>query len=311
VPNTPAPGECALACDGRACVTHCPDGATVDGFCTNLTIDTGCACSTTCTTPSVTPAPTPSGPTGICCQTLVGAAPQCTTLSPFSNQAYQFCLGIGVPYLAPPFDCNQQTGTCEEAPPTPPTPTRSPPPAATPTPQCASEPCGGACVSCPFCPPGQSCNGPVCLVGTCQMVSGSCACVAGILTPSPSPTPVAGPSPTPTPPTTFTPVPCLGDCNDDGRVGVDELVVAVRMALGNVPLSACPVFEHCNSECGPGPVRSPSPGVGVDCLVRAVSNALGGCPPARCALDQDCDDGNPCTLDRCTVTGCVNECVCL
>lgn len=363
VPNTPAPGECALACDGRACVTHCPDGATVDGFCTDLTVDTGCACSATCTTPSVTPAPTPSGPTGICCQTLAGAVPQCTTLSPFSNEAYQFCLAIGVPYLAPPFNCSQQTGTCEQASPTPPTPTGSPLPAATPTPQCAIEPCGGACVSCPFCPPGRSCNGPVCLVGTCQVVSGSCACVTGIVTPSPSPTPVAtptepcsarpcggtcalcppctpgticpelacrlgscevvagncacvtdistpGPSSTPTPPTTFTPVPCLGDCNGDGRVAVDELVVAVRMALGDVSLSACPVFEHCNSECGPGPARSPSPGVAVDCLVRAVSNALGGCPPARCASDQDCDDGNPCTFDRCTPTGCVNECVC-
>ncbi len=361
VPNTPAPGECALACDGRPCVTHCPDGTAPGGFCTNLTVDNGCACSATCGTP-----PPTVGPSGLCCQTHAGGVPQCTMLSPFSSQAYQFCLAIGVPYLDPPFGCSEQTGMCETATPTSivtPTPTPSPPPVPTPTPQCASEPCGGTCVSCPFCPPDQVCDGPPCLVGTCQEVTGSCTCVTESVTPSPSPTPVAtptepcaanpcggtcvlcppctpgticpetacqlgtcsevsgsctclagvstpGPSATPTLPTTFTPVPCLGDCNGDRKVTVDELVVAVGMLLGDLPLSACPEFvDHCTSECGPGPVP-PFPRLTVECLVRAVNNAVTGCPPARCSSDQDCDDGNPCTIDHCTPAGCVNECVC-
>ena len=57
VPNTPAPGECALACDSRPCVGQCPDGSTASGFCTYLTVDTGCACALTCSTPSPTPTP--------------------------------------------------------------------------------------------------------------------------------------------------------------------------------------------------------------------------------------------------------------
>ena len=345
VPNTPAPGECALACDGRPCVTHCPDGATVDGFCTDLTVDTGCDCSAACGTPSVTPTPTPGAPTDICCQTYAAAVPQCTVLSPFSSEAYQSCLAIGVPYLDPPFTCSQQTGTCEEAPPAP-TPTTTPSPSTTPTcpplppfnclpdyekvcesvggcticscvPRgtptatapptptelCGGSPCGGFCGYCPPCTPGTICPETACRVGTCEVVSGTCTCVAEIPTP--------GPSPTPTAPTTFTPVPCLGDCNGDRRVTVDELVQAVQMALGNASLSVCPVFEQCNSGCVPGPVPRPTPGVTVDCLVRAVNNALDSCPPARCASDHDCDDGNPCTIDRCTPTGCVNDCFCL
>ncbi len=360
VPNTPAPGECALACDGRPCVTHCSDGTIVDGFCTALTVDTGCACSATCGTPS----PTPAAPTGICCQTPAGSGWQCTTLSPFSNEAYEFCLAVGVPYLDPPFGCSQETGMCEVVAAATPTPTPSVPPAPTPTAQCASKPCGGTCVSCPFCPPGEICNGPPCLVGTCEVVSGSCACVAGTVTPVPSPTPVAtpppctgevcggpcalcppctpgticpeiacrlgtcavvsgsctcvagiftpGPSPTPTLPAGFTPVPCLGDCDGDGRVTLGELILSVGTALGSVPLDACPVFEECNSECAPGPIPATPrvPQVRMDCVIRAVNNALDGCPPPRCSSDQDCSDGNPCTIDRCTVNGCVNTCAC-
>jgi hypothetical protein len=34
-----------------------------------------------------------------------------------------------------------------------------------------------------------------------------------------------------------------GDCDGDGRVAVNELVLGVRIALGNVPASACPAFD--------------------------------------------------------------------
>jgi len=66
VPNTPAPGECALACDGRPCVGQCPDGSAASGYCTYLTVDTGCDCALACSTP--TPTPTPTAP----CHLIVG-----------------------------------------------------------------------------------------------------------------------------------------------------------------------------------------------------------------------------------------------
>src|SRR5215468_1595701 len=52
VPNTPAPGECALACDSRPCVDQCPDGSRAQQFCTAITVDQGCECEEECTTPA-------------------------------------------------------------------------------------------------------------------------------------------------------------------------------------------------------------------------------------------------------------------
>jgi hypothetical protein len=372
VPNTPAPGECALACDGRPCVTHCMDGTTASGFCTDLTVDTGCDCSAACGTP-----------------------------------------------------------------------TPSPPPVPTPTPQCASDPCGGTCGLCPPCTPGTICPKAACFIGHCDMVSGSCACVPGVLTPTPTPTPtvaacdpllpqcpvgttcgcccgvwqcllpdticceiactvstppptgMATPTATPTP--TFgmrqsceaTPCPsgfvcvtdpalsskvcdCIGDCGDNYKVTVDELVLLVNVALGKAPVSMCELGDVS----GDGEIS-------VDEILQAVSNALYGCrppnqtptptntpnatpvlphghtccecgnaactdvawvevepvcplgcqmfmnaeceapchpgpqsAPATCAVltpcttEADCDDGNGCTIDQCTLDGCTHACVC-
>jgi len=58
---------------------------------------------------------------------------------------------------------------------------------------------------------------------------------------------------------------CLGDCNDNGRVAVNELIVGVNIALGNALLSTCPAFD-----AGGGTVPITS-------LITAVRNALNGC----------------------------------
>jgi hypothetical protein len=42
---------------------------------------------------------------------------------------------------------------------------------------------------------------------------------------------------TPTPSTP--PAPCVGDCNGDGSVAVDEILTMVSIALGNADTSAC------------------------------------------------------------------------
>jgi len=60
--------------------------------------------------------------------------------------------------------------------------------------------------------------------------------------------------------------PCVGDCNADGRVTVDELITAVGILLGTAPASDCSSVA-CH---GDAPVT-------VDCLVAAVNAALLGC----------------------------------
>jgi hypothetical protein len=60
---------------------------------------------------------------------------------------------------------------------------------------------------------------------------------------------------------------CPGDCNDDGVVTVGEVITVVNIALGNLPLSACPAADAA----GDG-------GVGISDAILAVQAALSGCP---------------------------------
>lgn len=59
---------------------------------------------------------------------------------------------------------------------------------------------------------------------------------------------------------------CAGDCNQDGRVTVDELVRGVNIALGTIAVDRCPSMDSNVDHA-----------VTVDELVRAVNNALNGC----------------------------------
>jgi len=59
---------------------------------------------------------------------------------------------------------------------------------------------------------------------------------------------------------------CPGDCDGNGSVTVDELIRGVRIALGQDPLSTCPVFD----ESGDGSVA-------VNELIAAVNRSLTGC----------------------------------
>lgn len=77
-------------------------------------------------------------------------------------------------------------------------------------------------------------------------------------------TPPATPSVSPTPS-----VSCLGDCNADARVTMDELVRGVAIAVGSVPLRECPTWDAS----GDGTLS-------ISELIRAVKNALEGCEAA-------------------------------
>ncbi len=64
---------------------------------------------------------------------------------------------------------------------------------------------------------------------------------------------------------------CGGDCNLDGQVVVNELVLGVSIALGSDRISACPAMD-ANYERN----------VTVNELISAVGHALDGCPPITC-----------------------------
>lgn len=84
--------------------------------------------------------------------------------------------------------------------------------------------------------------------------------------PTPTASPTSPPTQTRTPSATLGPVPCVGDCGQDGAVTVDELVRGINIALGNLGLEACPQFD--TDEDG---------AVTVSELVQSVTAALGGC----------------------------------
>jgi len=60
---------------------------------------------------------------------------------------------------------------------------------------------------------------------------------------------------------------CTGDCNDDGSVAINELIVGVNIALGSAAVSGCPSFD-VNSDGS----------VAINELIAAVNAALNGCP---------------------------------
>ena len=64
------------------------------------------------------------------------------------------------------------------------------------------------------------------------------------------------------------PGPCYGDCNRNGAVAINELILAVNIALGLATTEKCPLADDNDDGA-----------VGINELVRAVGRALYGCPP--------------------------------
>jgi cysteine-rich repeat protein len=61
-------------------------------------------------------------------------------------------------------------------------------------------------------------------------------------------------------------VQCVGDCNGDGTVSINELVVGVNIALGIQPPSGCVALQDASGQ------------VNISQLIKSVNNALGSCP---------------------------------
>ncbi|MEO8602443.1 MAG: hypothetical protein ABI629_07705 [bacterium] len=75
--------------------------------------------------------------------------------------------------------------------------------------------------------------------------------------------PGSGPTPTPTQPSNAA---CVGDCNDDGTVAVNELITGVNIALGSASIEACSSFD-----------TNDDGSVAVNELIGGVNSALNGC----------------------------------
>lgn len=89
----------------------------------------------------------------------------------------------------------------------------------------------------------------------------------------------AGCAPTPSPTSTGEPGACVGDCNHNGTVTVDELVLGVNIALGTGSVTTCSELD-----------ANASGTVTVDELVRGVAIALGNATPDSCrAFDRNGD----------------------
>lgn len=81
---------------------------------------------------------------------------------------------------------------------------------------------------------------------------------------------------------------CVGDCNDDGAVPINELIVGVNVALGAAPLATCAAFD-----------RNGDGAVSIDELLAAVNSAVGVCE--RDATPTPTVTPAPAGETRCTV----------
>lgn len=87
-------------------------------------------------------------------------------------------------------------------------------------------------------------------------------------TTTPSPTETLTPSATPTASPSPVPPPCVGDCDGDGMVRIDELLQGVAAALAGADPTTCRALD------GDGDGR-----IAIDELIAAIGAALDGCPP--------------------------------
>jgi hypothetical protein len=86
---------------------------------------------------------------------------------------------------------------------------------------------------------------------------------------TPAPTATATPTVASTPTATRGPQQCAGDCNGDGEVSINELILGVNIALGTTAADSCAAFDRD----GDGQVT-------VSELIAGVNSALGGCAAA-------------------------------
>jgi|SRR5579862_2419469 len=287
---TPTAPECDQNCNGHCGSFSCGPGACV-------AIDSGCACAPP-ECPTLTFTPMPPTATSTPTPTPTTTPPTSTCIGDCSGDGTvdigDLILGVTIllgnaPLDAcPSLDCchvfacipdvtclivavNNALYGCEVTLPTP-----------TPTPQCSNVPCEGSCVVFPPCTPSpdSSCPNSVQL-GMCALNPlNGCQCE-----------PVQPVTPTPTPPPVLYHGHICCECPGAACVNFAWVEVEPMCSADN-----CVTFidAECEAPCHGGPQSSP-----------AVCVSL-----TPCTTDADCDDGNGCTADNCTIDGCTHQCVC-
>lgn len=61
---------------------------------------------------------------------------------------------------------------------------------------------------------------------------------------------------------------CVGDCDGDNAVQINELILGINVLLGDTSVAACPAIDCAQPH-----------GLVVNCAIEAVANALDGCSP--------------------------------
>ncbi|MDX2169953.1 MAG: hypothetical protein SF182_22985 [Deltaproteobacteria bacterium] len=87
---------------------------------------------------------------------------------------------------------------------------------------------------------------------------------------------------------------CVGDCNGDGEVTVNEIITGVNIALGNTPVQTCPAFD-----------RNGDGRVDISELIAGVANLLYGCgvtPPTSIPTDTPTGGASPSPTPPATLT---------
>lgn len=82
-----------------------------------------------------------------------------------------------------------------------------------------------------------------------------------------TPTISTGETPPTSTATATAPPACIGDCDGDGDVGINELIIGVNISLGQADLEICAAFD-----------ANASGAVEINELIGGVGNALNGCP---------------------------------
>jgi len=103
---------------------------------------------------------------------------------------------------------------------------------------------------------------------TCDEEHDVCVTPFGTATPALLTPTATGGARTPTPTSTAVPGVCAGDCNGDGSVVVNELVLGVNLALANQSAASCLALDSNRDDR-----------IAINEIIAAVSNALAGCRP--------------------------------
>ena len=99
--------------------------------------------------------------------------------------------------------------------------------------------------------------------------------------------------------------PCAdADCSDGDLCTQDVCSNGVDAEGNDVAVCSNPPVECAEGVCDPADGECVECLENTDCGPLQICNDMMTCEVVECLIDQDCDDGDPCTKDYCSNTGC-------